>query len=206
MSDLQEIRVLLLSIEEDLPDWLMDDLGAVENEGTSTVDISGYRLLFEDCRSSDAVSEKLKRCNLVIGLARHMDVETLEQMASLTAPLESGHSTAMLAYREDAERDFKMSCPYCGQKLWVRDADIDKRGLCPNCKKGFTIPKQEDLLVAKLRLHGRVVVKKIFKGNPASISGPLNSLFSIMKMGNLDMPSARDAAGQSTRRIEIQGD
>ena len=45
----------------------------------------------------------------------------------------------VLIARADGEGDFKMSCPSCAQKLWVRDSDVDKRGRCPSCKKAFTV-------------------------------------------------------------------
>jgi transposase-like protein len=70
----------------------------------------------------------------------------LQQISELLEKATDGYSvpTQMLIYRNDNEVDFKMSCPYCGQKLWVRDADQDKRGRCPHCGKGFTLPAEEE--------------------------------------------------------------
>ena len=75
-----------------------------------------------------------------------------------------------LLYRKANEQDFKMSCPFCGQKLWVRDADLDKRGRCPSCKKGFTLPRQEDQVIELLGLRQDAPVYRVVHGDASSVT------------------------------------
>ncbi|MFT5125449.1 MAG: putative Zn-ribbon and HTH transcriptional regulator [Kiritimatiellia bacterium] len=106
-----------------------------------------------------------------VALAVHyLDVITLDQLRDVCTLL--GDHQAKLAvflYRKAGEIDYKMSCPYCGQKLWVRDTDVNKRGRCPNCKKAFILPDQSEHVRAELDLHPGVLITRLEGGNDTSI-------------------------------------
>lgn len=203
MAELKEKNVLVLHGEQALADWLFDDLGVFQEDGAYRMELSGYGLNFYFCEGDDS-AEAIEAADMILGLARFLDVDYLDRLVALSSPIldHPATPTAFLLYREEGEGDYKMSCPYCGQKLWVRDVDVDKRGRCPNCKKGFTLPRQEDLIVGHLRLRDAVLVKKITRGNPSSISGPIQGLFRIMD-GGMAGNDRRAASKAGTLKVEL---
>lgn len=95
-----------------------------------------------------AVGSLLEEAHAAILLATHLDVTTLKALraaARLVAAKRPGPIDVVL-FRPDGVSEFKMSCPDCGQKLWVRDLDVGRNGRCPQCKKVFVLPAQLALL------------------------------------------------------------
>ena len=170
---LVELQVLLLLVEQECLDWFLEDVGALPDEdGVPSVTLSGHVLKFHAVEEGRVVGADA--ADLVIGLVRHVDLVSLQTLEQIFQKIPSGLMlpTGFFLYRKESEKDFKMSCPYCGQKLWVCDTDQDKRGRCPNCKKGFTLPQQEAHLSQSLGLRSSVPVRKIIQGDPASLGGP----------------------------------
>lgn len=107
---------------------------------------------------------------------------------------------AFILVREAEEQDFKMSCPHCGQKLWIRDSDIQKRGRCPNCKKAFGIPGQERLLREHLEVPGSVdvitVTKDDLESAPKVIQRLLRQQDQILPtLGTIDFSATSNQTG-----------
>lgn len=77
-------------------------------------------------------------------LVSHIDAVSLDQLRNAYRLLPSEHTApaAILILREAGKAEFKMSCPDCSQKLWVRDVDVGRNGRCPHCKKTFVLPAQ----------------------------------------------------------------
>lgn len=115
---------------------------------------------------------------------------------------------AVLLFREEGEIDFKMSCPACGQKLWVRDTDEDRRGRCPNCKKAFRLPSQAQHVKAELSLPDAVPVTRVVRGNASSCRNALINLKSHLTGGIVASEQAFDAniLMKSTVRMELDED
>ncbi len=209
MSDVP-LHVLLLSDDQGLAEWFLNDMGALPGEdGRHAVTVGGRPLALTQRSGMPADIGDLQDCllaaDVILGLARFVDVVTLERLDAIVQriPLEWDKPLGFFIYRDEHETDFKMSCPFCGQKLWVRDADVDKRGRCPNCKKGFTLPRQEDHLASRLQLRDAIQVRRIFRGNPASISGPLQNLIRLLD-GGVAAGSIRPGAHKhSTLRVEV---
>ena len=182
------LRLLLVADQQELVDWFVDDVGALPNEdGVPEFKLSNgiYRLKMatEPLEEGECIEGEV---DMMLGLMRFVDIISLQKMTQILGSLPEGWRvpTSFMIYRIEGETDFKMSCPYCGQKLWVRDADLDKRGRCPNCKKGFTLPAQDQHVKATLRLRDSVLVRNIEHGVPGSISGPLKSLVRLWQSGN----------------------
>ncbi|MBU0677029.1 MAG: zinc ribbon domain-containing protein [Verrucomicrobia bacterium] len=109
----------------------------------------------------------VKDADVLAILVRFMDAASLAEIHKIWKGLPQDQTlpTCMLIFREPNEQDFKMSCPACGQKLWVRDQDIGKRGRCPNCKKAFRLPRQEDYLKQSLKLPDAVPIARFVRGD-----------------------------------------
>src|SRR5205814_8967692 len=86
-------------------------------------------------------------------------------------PSEKVTPLAVVVCRETGESEFKISCPACGQKLWVRDSDVGRRGRCPQCKKAFTLPSQANHLKSQLLLPDTVNIVNATLNNVASCRG-----------------------------------
>ncbi len=114
---------------------------------------------------------------------------------------------SLIILRDKDEMDFKISCPSCGQKLWLRDTDVGKRGRCPNCTKPFVIPSQEEHLRVQLRLPETISISKVVRKNQESFINAIATLLSSksdFKAQGQDNLSAQEAAKNATMRIQIQ--
>lgn len=210
MSDTitEETRLLLHPADPELAEWFLEDLGGEKSK-------SGYEALFGDNRllihvSSPNTQEPREpgEVDLRVGLLRFVDVLTLQSMEETLRNVseKSNVPVAMLIYRNENELDFKMSCPYCGQKLWVRDADQDKRGRCPHCRKGFTLPAQEEHVTSSLRLKNKVPVYRVVRNDAGTLGAPLRSILemkgSLGKLDNLEIKAG--VASNQTMNVDIE--
>ncbi len=207
MSDATDpLNLLLLSPDPDLCTWLFADLGVETSPERMTTTFSGKELVFTS--HTDPASPYMgNAADVLVGVLRFVDILSLQKMDELLKSV-PGYETkpiAILVYRNENEQDFKMSCPYCGQKLWVRDADIDKRGRCPHCKKGFTLPEQEKHVHSTLHLGDQVPVKRITKGDAGSMASPLRAIVKLKKSSILDQLEVKsDFANRQTMNVDIE--
>jgi len=206
MSDSNDLlNLLLLSPDPDLCTWLFTDLGVDPTNDLPQTAFAGKDLVFNSY--TDPSSRYVERpVDILVGLVRFVDVLSLQKMDQLlkSVPGYAAKPVAMLVYRNDNEQDFKMSCPYCGQKLWVRDADLDKRGRCPHCKKGFTLPGQEAHVKSALHLGDTVPVRRVTRGDAGSLAAPLRSIVSLKKSSILDHLEVKsEVANRQTMNVDI---
>lgn len=173
------LKVGVVATEPEMTGWFYEDLGCEAGEGCQMMTFSNRQLCFE---TAGPVSQSgAVRYDMLVGLVRFVDILTLQKLDQLLTDQGAGKSRpcVLLIYRNEHETDFKMSCPFCGQKLWVRDADQDKRGRCPHCSKGFTLPDQQEHVISALGLPASVVVKKITRQDPGSFAGPLRDILQL---------------------------
>jgi hypothetical protein len=109
---------------------------------------------------------------------QYVDVITMDRLKGIYAAVshEGNKPFGVFVYRTAGEVDYKLSCPYCGQKLWVRDTDVDKRGRCPNCKKAFILPSQSDHVRDQLQVEANIPLANIHGGNGASLKAAFRSI------------------------------
>lgn len=190
----------------------MEDIGAIdEGRGVHRTQLFGRDLYFSGITPAVPPSATPANVDLVFGLLRHIDIVSLQALDQLYSsfPELANRPTLFLIFRQENEADFKMSCPYCGQKLWVRDADLDKRGRCPNCKKGFTLPNQEAHVAATLNLPSTTPVRRVIHGDTASFSGPLQAM--LRQHGDRPpleraFPELQETANNATMNIRIESE
>ena len=178
--------ILILCIHPELGETFLQNVcaGAV---GTSSDTVVEERPVHLDIMAGDPRmiaewDDSMKKTDAVALLVRFLDVISLDKIRAIYRRLPSERTVPMsvILFREDGEIDFKMSCPACGQKLWVRDSDVGKRGRCPNCKKAFKLPSQAGHLKSQLMLPDAVPAITVVRGKPASCRGALASLMSYL--------------------------
>ncbi len=150
--------------------------------GNREIEIDGVPLQLNlniyDAACVDDSAGCVGRSDAAALLIQHMDAPSLELLkgAYRLLPGENRQPTALMLLRESGRREFKMACPTCSQKLWVRDEDQGRVGRCPHCKKTFALPSQSTLVKSLLMLPASVPLVTVTLGNPASCRGPLASL------------------------------
>jgi DNA-directed RNA polymerase subunit RPC12/RpoP len=126
----------------------------------------------------DELREALTRCDAAALLVHHVDAVSIEGLKAAYRLMPSEHRlpSCILILREPGKVEFKMSCPTCGQKLWVRDEDKGRPGRCPHCKKSFVLPAQSAHLQSVLMLPAAVPLVTVTQGNAGSCRGPVAAL------------------------------
>ena len=205
----KKTNILILSIYRELAE---EFLGAFTAEPKTDVAINDFLVTFEiaagDPSQDPAFVEHLTKADAIAIVVRFLDVLSLEKIKNIYRSLPDPLSipVAVFMLREKGEADFKISCPSCGQKLWLRDTDIAKRGRCPNCTKPFVILSQGDHLKSQLILPDKVETFKVTRSNPESFHAALIKLFGSVPAGikPADLSVNNEALKNATVRIQIQ--
>ncbi|MCF7837288.1 MAG: hypothetical protein K9N49_01535, partial [Candidatus Marinimicrobia bacterium] len=124
--------------------------------------------LVGDPRLNPGWLEAIRDAHAAVILVRHLDLASLDKIKAIyrRLPQETIRPLSIGLFREEGELDFKMSCPACGQKLWVRDSDVGKQGRCPKCKWAFALPSQAAHVKTHLTLPETVPVISVLKSSP----------------------------------------
>lgn len=164
--------LLILGNDAGLYDWFVEDTMATDDgAGGFRFTLDGHTLRFSSVSDASEVEagSEVDACFCLIRFVDQAGMQALAgQLNTLADRIEA--PVYFLIYRNVNEQDFKMSCPFCGQKLWVRDADLDKRGRCPSCKKGFTLPRQEDQVIQLLNLRQDAPVQRLTHGDGSTLA------------------------------------
>lgn len=202
--DLDVLHIMLLTPMPELGTWLCEQIGCDHEGDVRVATVSDRRVAFSVASKVQQVKDLPARCVPVV-LLRYVDVASLQSIMELLESRTNLVPALVLLYRNDNEADFKMSCPYCGQKLWVRDADQDKRGRCPHCLKGFTLPAQEELVASTLSLSASVPIRRIVRGDLDALTSHLrlvlhaHSTATTLKALDLDEVNRNE-----TMRVDVE--
>jgi transposase-like protein len=174
-SERNDLSLLISGSSPELFEWFIEDsLAEKDDKGKHSLKIGETVLNLHHGLSLSPGLEltDIDGCFCLIRFVDQMEMQNIRN--HLKNLLQKGSFPIhFLIYRNANEQDFKMSCPFCGQKLWVRDADLDKRGRCPNCKKGFTLPKQEDQVIQLLGLKQDAPVYRVTHEDGSSLMAAL---------------------------------
>ena len=181
-------------------------IGSVCGQGsTGDVDLDGIPVHF-DLQTFDATRESdvgaaLSMADAAALVIHHIDAPSLELLKAAYRIMPSEHRLpiAVLIVREAGRLEFKMACPTCSQKLWVRDEDQGRVGRCPHCKKTFVLPAQAVLIKQQLLLPSSLPVVTVMLGNTGACQGPLSSLAERAKL-------RAQVTKSSTVQVQITGD
>jgi len=157
-----------------------------------------------DLRINPESSNVLDTADGIVLIVRFLDVISIDKIKAVYRRLPSEVETpvAVFVFREEGEVDFKMSCPACGQKIWVRDQDIGKRGRCPNCRKAFCLPSQTAQLKSQLMLTESIPVLNVVEGNTSSCRGAITVLVDLIKEATQTAVN-QEALKNATVRIQV---
>ncbi len=142
--------------------------------GSMQVDMELFRLYDNSPDGLDAV---IRKADAALMLVKFLDRVCMDKIKEAYRMLidEPFLPKSILIFREPKESEFKISCAYCGQKLWVRDRDAGKRGNCPQCRKTFFLPTQKSYLTSFLMLTEAVPVLSV-TGGDVSCKNAVSSL------------------------------
>jgi len=209
MSTDKTTSILVLSIYRDLAESFVELLTPEQSEGLTIGDHHVHFDIFDgDPAQDDAFQEHISKADAITIAARFLDVLSLEKIKAIyrELPTQGNVPVAIFLLRDKGEIDFKISCPSCGQKLWLRDTDIDKRGRCPNCKKPFVILSQSDYLRSQLMLPDGLTITQVVRNDFDSFQAAVTKLLKLLsaKIQPMIAGAHAEALKQATVRIQIQ--
>jgi predicted RNA-binding Zn-ribbon protein involved in translation (DUF1610 family) len=209
MKTEKKTNILILSIYRELAEEFLSSFTAEPKTETVIGDfLVTFEIIAGDPRQDPAFPEHLAKADAIAIVARFLDVLSLEKIKNIyrSLPDSLGVPMAIFMLRDKGEVDFKISCPSCGQKLWLRDTDVSKRGRCPNCTKPFVILSQGDHLKSQLILPDKVEAFKVTRGNPELFQAALVKLLGGIPAGikPADLSVSDEALKNATARIQIQ--
>jgi len=162
--------------------------------GDKTAQVELFRIIENSEEGIQAVLDKADAAILLIRYLDQLSMSRIKEVFRLVNA-ETFLPKSIVIMREPSETEFKISCTYCGQKLWVRDRDSGRRGNCPQCRKTFFIPTQKSFVTSFLMLTDTIPVQTVTNGD-ASCRNALTSLVERIV-------SMEDGMKSSTMRIEL---
>lgn len=209
MREKKTFHVLILSIYRELAEAFIEPLAS---EQKSELTLGDYQIAFDivagDPAQDPTFEEHIAKADAIAIIVRFLDVLSLDKIKMICRhlPGKINMPIAIFLLRDKDEVDFKISCPSCGQKLWLRDTDIGKRGRCPNCKKPFIILSQADHLKSQLLLPESMPIVKLVRNEPElfklAMAKLLDPLFVGIKPAAAETTS--EALKNATVRVQIQ--
>jgi hypothetical protein len=157
---------------------VLDDVEARSGE----VQLGHYHAFLEAIPPVEAplagAKVKLQQADALVWLVHFLDTRSIEDARSLLERVLADRSAPMgvFIYRPEAERQFKISCPECGQKLWVMEHEIGMRGRCVNCRRPMMIPTPSEYLRRMFRLPDSVPVLNVVRSDASLCRGALENL------------------------------
>jgi len=202
-------NILVIAIYRDLAD---DFLGSIASENSSELMIGNHGVVMDvfvgDPAEDPSFAERVAKAHAITILVRFLDVLSLDKIRNIYHHLAQAGSIpkAVFYLRDKGELDFKISCPSCGQKLWLRDTDVGKRGRCPNCSKPFIILSQSDHLKTQLILPEGIPCLQVIRKDNDSIRTAVSKLLES-KISGVTPSDANvniEALKHATVRIQVQ--
>jgi hypothetical protein len=210
MQEKQTTNTLILSIYRELAEAFIEPLQSAQE---SALILGDHKVTFDifsgDPSQDPTFEEHVAKANAIAIIVRFLDVLSLDKIKMIYRhlPNEISVPIAIFLLRDKGEADFKISCPSCGQKLWLRDADIGKRGRCPNCKKPFVILSQADHLKSQLMLPESVPIIKLVRTDTESFKLAMAQLLASLSIGIKPTTAPEmtaEALKNATVRVQVQ--
>ncbi|HMO51852.1 MAG TPA: hypothetical protein PKE26_00100 [Kiritimatiellia bacterium] len=195
-----KVYVPVFSFTDGVGEAFFESLGLDPNQvgelplGDRKVNLELFRMIEN---SPDGVEAILSKADATLMLIRFLDQLSMNRIKEVfrLVQAETFLPKSMVVMREPKETEFKISCTYCGQKLWVRDRDAGRRGNCPQCRKTFFIPTQKAFITSFLMLTEAVPVLTATRDDVSC----RNAVASLVDR----IVSIEESMKSSTMRIEL---
>ena len=176
----KSVDFVLLAADEVCPNSIIADLCPDGDKHSFDLDGSTVHLSSKHGEPDPAADwrDAVAKADAFAIAVQYVDVITMDRLKGIydAVTQQNDKPFGIFVYRGAGEADYKLSCPHCGQKLWVRDSDVNKRGRCPNCKKAFILPSQGDHVRMRLEADVTIPLASIQGGNHASIQAAFRSI------------------------------
>ncbi|NLB59842.1 MAG: hypothetical protein GX806_02000 [Lentisphaerae bacterium] len=206
MQEQKTIHTSVLSIYRELAEAFTEPLKTDQQSSALTID--KHQVVFEivagDPDLDPTFEERVAPHHAIAIVARFLDVLSLDKIKMIYRRLPDNLRAPMAIFllRDKDEVDFKISCPSCGQKLWLRDSDVNKRGRCPNCKKPFIILSQADHLKSQLVLPDNVPVVTLIRNDAASFQAVMAQLLGALTVGL--KPATEEMTAEALKNLTVR--
>ncbi|MDZ4199533.1 MAG: hypothetical protein U1E27_09640 [Kiritimatiellia bacterium] len=151
---------------------------------------------------------RVNQADVLVLLIRHMDPVSLRAARVRFGRLGDNRRAPIGVFllRDPNEKEYKIGCSACGQKLWMSEEDKGKRGRCPNCRAAFEIPTPSDYLRERLLLPDALPILNVTIGNPALGRGALVNLLSrtAVRFAPPDQAQKEAYLKQATVPIQVE--
>ncbi|MBU4459897.1 MAG: hypothetical protein KJ579_04960 [Verrucomicrobia bacterium] len=210
-SSRRKLFIPVLSAEPGIADAFVRAVLGTAEETSGEVEFGQYRAFLEAAapNGTDPAGAKVKyqQADAIVWLVHFMDGRSLDDARVLLERVAASCMAPMgvFIFRPEAERQFKISCPECGQKLWVMEHEVGMRGRCVNCRRPMMIPTPSEHLRATLRLRDSVPVLNVVRSDASLCRGALANLLARTGSGihaDAGMPP-EDFLKQATVPIQL---
>lgn len=178
----RKLFIPALSAEPEIAEHFVRAVLSDPESTSGSADIGHYHVFIEAIPPAEAGSAgtkvKLDQADALILLVHFLDNRSIEDAHALLGTRLAERTTPMgvFIYRPEAERQFKISCPECGQKLWVMEHEIGMRGRCVSCRRPMMIPTPSEYLRRTLQLPDAVPVLNVVRSDASLCRGALENL------------------------------
>lgn len=127
----------------------------------------------------DEIDAVIESSECVVALLRHMDLMSIEELKKIIEQLEAKASGkyGVVLFKNSEDKEYKVSCIECGQKIMIPDDQAGTKGRCPKCKKSFEIMTREEHLKLLIKGVGSPPVALVVKGEKATFDSALSMIF-----------------------------
>ncbi len=150
--------------------------------------------------------ERVRLADAVALLIHYLDAASMQEVRVRLQKLNSlGRRipVGVLIVREPNEHEFKLNCTDCGQKLWIRETDIGRRGRCTNCRKPMVVPTPSEYLHNQLPLPDSVPVLNVVRGESALCRGVLANLLARVAYGSMETHPGTTATADFLKQATV---
>lgn len=211
-ADRKRLFVPVVAVESEIaPQFVLSVLEASETPA-GVVDVAGCHVFIEALSAAAldeaGVQARFRQADAVVLLLRFLDNATLDKTARwlprLTLP--SAPLGVFIYCADPANRQFKISCDACGQKLWVLEKEIGLRGRCANCRGPMRIPSPAERARKRLNIPDSVPVLNVARGDAPLCRGALANLLARVAFVNPAQPgmTSLEFLKRATVPIQIQ--
>lgn len=164
---------------------------------------SGFRQIDDTeihltCRPQKDMDVALKDADRAVVVVHNIDLISVEGLRPIGEHLKSKSAIpylwALLTLED--EKEFKISCIECGQKMWIPDGRKGANARCPKCKKSFSIPTREEYLQLVLGIDDRSQTITVDESKPDTFERMIKQL--------LDKEPANESPGGTRTKIRIR--